>query len=278
MSIDFEPMRSLIYTDVVKEEYRHKLLHWHVYHHVEESISQFGPYVTKYAFYPAMPTPSEGERFGTVRFHMTEHYWLINPFQELLKNKAFTEFFPPDVMKWQGTIPDIEDGPTGNMDGDAARATGGKDMPPFLFVFLPLCWEDDLKGAGRTAVDGPNYRWSWTVACPEGISEKDFDDWMFGTVLPVFEKNPLVNRILTSKVKREVNGTPFHRVVEMWFDGPEEWHKAAVEGTKSLEKPAWATQDAFPFLRPGFECKSVFLPDIPYRDNLVQHNGWITMR
>lgn len=278
MSIVMQPMRSLIYTDVVKEEYRHKLLHWHVYHHVEDSISQFGPYVTKYAFYPALPTPPEGERFGTVRFHMTEHYWLINPFEHAAKVKALTEYFPPDVMKWQGTIPDTDDVPCENMDGDTARATGGRDMPPFLFVFLPVFWEDDLKGRERTVQDGPNYRWSWTVACPEGVPEEDFDKWMFGDVLPAFQKMPQVNRILTSRVKREVNNTPFYRVVEMWFDGPEEWYAAAVEGTASFAKPPWARQDRFPFLRPGFGCKSVFLPDIAYRDNLVQHNGWITMR
>lgn len=28
----------------------------------------------KYAFYNALPTPPEGERFGTRRMQMTEHY------------------------------------------------------------------------------------------------------------------------------------------------------------------------------------------------------------
>jgi hypothetical protein len=29
----------------------------------------------------------------------------------------------------------------------------------FLFVFVPLVWEEDLKGKKRTVEDGPNYRW-----------------------------------------------------------------------------------------------------------------------
>ena len=77
MAVEYQPMRSLIYVDVVKEDYRHKLKHWLHRHHIADSISQFGPYVTKYAFYPALPTPPQGDRFGTVRMQLTEHYWMV---------------------------------------------------------------------------------------------------------------------------------------------------------------------------------------------------------
>lgn len=49
MAYEFSPMRSMIFTDVAKEEYRHKLLKWHMLH-VEDSIAQFQPYATKYSF------------------------------------------------------------------------------------------------------------------------------------------------------------------------------------------------------------------------------------
>ena len=68
MPFESRPMRSLIYVDCVREEYRHRLLHWLYAMHVPDSISKFGPYVTKYAFYNALPTPPGGERFGTRRF------------------------------------------------------------------------------------------------------------------------------------------------------------------------------------------------------------------
>ena len=61
MAFEFNLMRSLIYVGLAKEEYRPKLEHWLYYHHVPESISKFSPYVTKYAFYQAYPTPEEGE-------------------------------------------------------------------------------------------------------------------------------------------------------------------------------------------------------------------------
>ena len=85
--ITYQPLRSLIYVDCVKEEYRHKLQHWLYYYHAPESIAKFEPWVTKYAFYNALPTPPQGERFGTYRMQLTEHYWMVNPMsQESLVN------------------------------------------------------------------------------------------------------------------------------------------------------------------------------------------------
>ena len=53
---------------------------------------------------------------------------------------------------------------------------------------------------------------------------------------------------------------------------------AAVEGAKALKKPAWAQQEAFPFLKPQFNIVGMFLTDIPACDNLTQFRGYITMR
>ena len=66
MSIEFKPTRSYIFTDLAKEEYRHKLLKWHMLH-VEDSISQFRPYCMQYSFYPALPCPPDSEPFGVAR-------------------------------------------------------------------------------------------------------------------------------------------------------------------------------------------------------------------
>lgn len=63
-----EPMRSVIYGDCVREEYRIKLYEWLLKYHIEDSISQFGPYVTKYAFYFALPRPEGSEEWGLCGF------------------------------------------------------------------------------------------------------------------------------------------------------------------------------------------------------------------
>lgn len=276
--ITYQPLRSLIYVDCVKEEYRHKLQHWLYYYHAPESIAKFEPWVTKYAFYNALPTPPQGERFGTYRMQLTEHYWMVNPMsQESLVN-SLNEYFPIDAMIWQGTLPENAKEDGFMADGEAARASGGDNgCPPFIFAFLPIFWEQDLKGAGRTMVDGPNYRWQFLVSYPEGHKE-DGDQWMMNEILPAFAAMPEVTRMMTSKVKKEINNCHMDCCVEMWFDGPEEWYHCAVENAASFKKPEWAEYDNFPYLRPQFQFASLFLTDIATSDNLKQYRGYLPMR
>ena len=276
--ITYQPLRSLIYVDCVKEEYRHKLQHWLYYYHAPESIAKFEPWVTKYAFYNALPTPPQGERLGTYRMQLTEHYWMVNPMsQESLVN-SLNEYFPIDAMIWQGTLPENAKEDGFMADGEAARASGGDNgCPPFIFAFLPIFWEQDLKGAGRTMVDGPNYRWQFLVSYPEGHKE-DGDQWMMNEILPAFAAMPEVTRMMTSKVKKEINNCHMDRCVEMWFDGPEEWYHCAVENAASFKKPEWAEYDNFPYLRPQFQFASLFLTDIATSDNLKQYRGYLPMR
>ena len=276
--ITYQPLRSLIYVDCVKEEYRHKLQHWLYYYHAPESIAKFEPWVTKYAFYNALPTPPQGERFGTYRMQLTEHYWMVNPMSQESLVKSLNEYFPIDAMIWQGTLPENAKEEGFMADGEAARASGGDNgCPPFIFAFLPIFWEQDLKGAGRTMVDGPNYRWQFLVSYPEGHKE-DGDQWMMNEVLPAFAAMPEVTRMMTSKVKKEINNCHMDRCVEMWFDGPEEWYHCAVENTTSFKKPEWAEYDNFPYLRPQFQFASLFLTDIATSDNLKQYRGYLPMR
>lgn len=274
----YQPMRSLIYVDCAREEYRPRLQHWLYHTHIPDSISQFGPYVSKYAFYNALPTPPEGERFGTVRMQLTEHYWNINPMGAFARHKAFTEVFPLDVLRWQGNVPDTDDG-AAELDGDDARASGGDNgMPPFIFAFVPVWWEDDLKGEKRTIADGPNYRWQFVVRYPDGVPEVEGDAWLMDRVLPWFKEQPEVTRILSSRVIQSVNGCSFQRVVEMWFEGPEEWQAVIDRAAAAVVKPEWAQTDLFPYLTPSFNIASIFLTDIATNDNFSQYRGYITMR
>ena len=91
-------MRSIIYVDCAKEEYRIKLHYWLYHTHVPESISQFQPYVSKYAFYECLPVPEGGENYGTIHKQLTEHYWQANPMDASMAVKVFTETFPTDVL------------------------------------------------------------------------------------------------------------------------------------------------------------------------------------
>ena len=278
MTIEFNPMRSLIYVDVCKEDYRHKLQYWLYYHHIPESMSQFQPYCTKYAFYNALPVPEDGARFGTIRMQLTEHHWLVNIMDPQLKVKALKEFTPVDMLKWQGVVPETEE--QAMLTGDEGRSVGGNNgCPPFVFAFLPMWWEEDIKGCDRMMEDGPNYRWNFSLNYPEGVSAEEGDRWLFEEVLPAFKEMDECTRILTSKIKREVNNCPMHRVVEMWFDGPTAWRTAAVEKAKAIKAPSWAKEgDIFPYLKAGFEIRGVFVTDYATCDAYSQYRGYIPMR
>ena len=135
-----------------------------------------------------------------------------------------------------------------------------------------------LKDQGRTVEDGPNYRWQFVMKYPEGVSAEEGDKWFYEEVIPKFKDMPEVTRILSSKIIQEVNGCPFHRVVEMWFECPSAWYRCAVENAKEIKKPSWAKYDQFPYLKPKFEIASLFLSDIAESDNYSQYRGYITMR
>lgn len=278
MAIEFNPMRSFIYVDVINEEYRHKLHYWLYYHHIPESIAQFEPYCSKYAFYDALPVPADGDRFGTVRMQLTEHHWLVNIMDPALKVKAFQEYTPIDVLKWQGTIPDTAGDVM--LSGDGGRSTGGDNgCPPFVFAFCPMWWEEDLKGAGRMIEEGANYRWNFALHYPAGVSAEEGDCWLYEEVFPHFAESACCTRILTSKVIQVVNNCPMHRVVEMWFTGPTAWHHLAVETAAKIKAPSWSKDgDVFPYLKAGFEIRGVFVLDYATCDCLHHYKGYVTRR
>ena len=281
MAFDFKIMRSLIYVGLAKEEYRPKLMDWLYRHHIPDSISNFAPYCTKYAFYQSYPTPPQGERFGAREMQLTEHYWLVDEHMPEMAHRAMTEFMPMDVLRWQGCIPDTDGDTSFNAEsGDAGRAVGGGDLPPFIFAFVPINWEEDYKGAGRTVEDGPNYRWQFLIQYPEGVSKEDGEKWYQEEVVPYFTECAYVNRFVSSKVAINY-GAPsaqFDRVCEIWFEGEEEWFKACVEGADKIAKPAWAEQEKFPYLRPQHNIASIFTGDMATMDAYSQYHGYITMR
>jgi hypothetical protein len=283
MAFEFNPTRSLIFVRVAREEYRHKLRHWLYRYHVAESMAQFEPYVTKYAYYPALPVPPGGEVFGAHNFQLTEHYWLVNDFDPHVKNKTFTEYFPPDVLRWQGNIPDKDPGNEAqNLDGDEKRkmnvAETDDTVSPFIFAFVPVWWDEDLKGKGRTAENGPNYRWMFLINYPKDVTEANGEKWFHEDFLKPYQDDPLVTRILTSKVLRDLNNCPYHRCVEIWFDGPEEWAEAVSKAAKVMKKPAWAETAVYPYLRRFTGISSLFLSDTAESNHLAEYRGYYTMR
>ncbi len=278
----FEPMRSMIFVDCECEDYRPKLHTWLYKTHVPDSIAQFEPYVTKYAFYPTFPIPPDGDRFGYSRMQLTEHHWLVSDLDPRLEIKALAEVFPMDVLVWQGNIPaaagNAEQMETEGDVGNEARKSNNAEGKPFIFNFLPMWWERDIKGKGRTIDDGPNYRFHMTIGFPEGVDKAEGEKWLFDEVVPIFEAAPECTRILASQVKKDINDSVMDWELECWFEHQSGWHKVMVEDTAGLAKPAWAQQDAFPFLKPYHNVCAGAVPDYTASNNLQNYHGYICMR
>lgn len=281
-TIEFNPMRSIIFVHCAKEKFRHKLQHWQYYHHVQESMAQFGPYVSKYTYYWALPVPEDGERFGTRNYNIAEHYWMVNPMDTKLKIKAISEYFPPEALIWQGQLPDTQESHNmGMFQGDAGRSSGRDGVEgtiPFVWTFVPMWWEEDFKGANRTLEDGCNYRWLFTIKYPDGVSKEEGDKWFYNEMIPAFQNMKQTTRILTSNVMQEINRCPFQRLVEIWFGDNEEWHDAVMIEAAKIKKPEWASVEHFPYLEPQTEIVGEFFSDMPGDDHYTQFNGYRPMR
>ncbi|MBZ0129142.1 MAG: hypothetical protein K8F59_08500 [Rhodobacteraceae bacterium] len=270
----WQPMRSSIMVSVRDDSDLPAAYRWLYKHHVNDSISQFAPYVTKYATYRALPLPKAGEDFGTYNFIMTEHYWLIDPFNGSKTGApaglAFNEHFTDEYLE-------ITRQPTG-MGLRPTSWMGSRDgYHPTAFTFLPLFWEDDFKGR-RSVEDGPNYRWQFTFAYPEGVSCDQGDQWFRHEFAPAICDLPQVTRFFSSRVLNNPRKSPFHRFAEIWFENSREWEAAIATVRNTVRKPDWATYDEFPFFEPYKDFVGVFLLDRPESDHLQQFRGYVTTR
>lgn len=273
MSVEIR--RSIIMNCVRDDSDLPEAYRWLYKNHVADSISQFAPYVTKYATYRALPIPPDGKDFGTYNWIMTEHYWLVNPFENAASNMprglAFTEYWPERFMEITNQPP--------HSALRERKWVGTKDgYHPIVFAFLPLFWEVDLKGSQRTIEDGANFRWQIVIKYPEGVSTEEGDDWFLNQLAPQIAAMPEVNRFLSSKVLDNPRTSPFHRVAEIWFDSSREWHKVMVENKAQFAKPSWATYHEFPYLEPYNDITGIFLMDRPESDHLQQFRGYVTCR
>jgi hypothetical protein len=269
----FQPMRSFIFVSVRDDSDLPAAYRWLYKEHVADSISQFAPYVTRYATYRALPLPKNGEDFGTYNWIMTEHYWLINPMHTSGNSEpsglAFGETYDKHYLEItrqptdQGLRPNSW---VGTRDG----------YHPTVFAFAPLFWEDDFKGSNRTVEDGPNYRWLFMLHYPDGISQEEGDKWFKETFAPALAKLPEVNRLISSRILNSPKTSPFNRVAEAWFDDSKQFEKAMSE--IKVEKPAWAKYDTFPYFEPYKDFVGEFLLDYPESNHIEQFRGYVTTR
>jgi len=267
----FQPTRSVLMVSVRSDADLPAAYRWLYKDHVPDSISQFKPYVTQYATYRALPLPKDAENFGTYNWIMTEHYWLINPFNHSGDNAprglAYSETFTKEYME-------ITNQPT-----DAGLRPNGwqgsiKGYHPTAFAFMPIFWEWDLKGSDRTIEDGPVARWLTMLNYPDGVSQEEGDKWYKEQFLAELANLPEVKRILSSRVLDDPKTGPFQRVTEIWFNNTNDWQAAMEKVKAKIAKPKWAKWDQFPYIEPYKNMVGEFLLERPESDHLEQYRGY----
>jgi hypothetical protein len=267
--MDLSIMRSTILNCVRDDSDLPAAYRWLYKYHVAESISQFSPYVTRYSTYRALPVPPDGEDFGAYNWIMTEHYWLLSTVG--MPGLVFGEHFTKEFMEMtrQPTDADLRD----------PRWRGTREgYHPIVYVYHPILWEKDFKGAGRTIEDGANFRWLIVFKYPEGVSKAEGDDWFLNKLAPQITAIPEVNRFVSSAILDQPRTSPFIRIAEIWFDNSKKWHKAMVENGTAFTKPAWAKYQKFPYLEPYQDFTGIFVMDRPESDHLSAFRGYITTR
>jgi len=245
---------------------------WLYKHHVSDSISQFSPYVTKYASYRALPLSKSAENFGTYNFVMTEHYWLIDPFcgSDSPKGVAFSEYYSDEYLR-------ITRQPT-NQGLRPTHWEGSRDgFHPTAFLFLPMFWENEYKGP-RSIEDGPNYRWQFAITYPPSIDSEEGDRWFLQQLMPSIVQLSQVTRALSSKILNQPRTSPFHRFCEIWFENSHDWEQAMDLLSTKIQRPYWATHTEFPYFEPYKDIVGIFLLDRPESDHLEQFKGYNTTR
>jgi len=248
--------------------YRHNLL-WHLpglidlpaweryyrRYHGPEIVGRFGPWLTRFVGYRAVPVPPEAEKFGYINYRMIEGWWNSAP------------GWPTDRLTFS--------------------PTRGITIPPKPggVVFLPPQATEDFMGHEVCPDEKTILRWYIVFRYPEGVSLEEGEDWY----LNVHAREVMCQRGLTRFFSTRTIPPPgqslpgWHkpsgaeppspklpnwvRVTEQWYENINNWRKSVIESPPIYTKPSWAKYDKYPFLQPGVDLISTFLleePDIDF--------------
>ena len=245
---------------------------WLFKDHANDTVSINGPILSGYSTYRALPIPEGGQLYGAYNWRMTEHFWREDPFppgNELNQGTAFKEVWVEGYNEMIGNPANSEKradwSDQENINAHAAA-----------FVFVNRRIDDDFKGAGVTSNDGPFFRFVVAMKYPDGVSEKEGDEWFYRSFIPTITKQNDLLRCFSYKAIAPHVG-PFTRIVEFWYRDSKAWEKKWVDSMPDVPAPVWAKggQKA-PYLTPYKDMVSIFLEESPERDFLRQGTTYYT--
>lgn len=124
-------------------------------------------------------------------------------------------------------------------------------------------------------------RWYCLLKYPDGVSRAEGDGWFVGTHAPQVMQQPGPYRFFSYSVIGDEISLPgtwppdaldavlaalhpkWDRLVEMWYETFDDWRMTVLDTPPACMPPAWASHDNYPFLKPGRDFVSSFIPERP---------------
>lgn len=232
---------------------RPALERWFWRHHCPEVLAQ-APWMTRYLMYRAQPAPPGAEAFGTFNYRIHEN-WVRSA--------------------------DERRGVKGLLSMSAQPAY--MDVAVMNVAAEP---SEDFLGADLRADDKTILRWTVALRYPDGVTEAEGDDWYLNVHAPEVCKQPGLIRFFSHQAVQTQRppipasnaqrpfmqrvpplfGKRWHRLSELWYENDQGWVDSVLRRPPQYTPPAWATQQAYPFLVPGDQFIGAFLLERPDAD------------
>lgn len=220
---------------------------WYHRDHSAEIARRYGPWLARHESYLPVDAPADARAFGFYNWRVTEAWWREVPSPG-----------PQGALSF--TLPPV--------------------WPTVATCFVPPQPTEDFLGAYLQPHEKVGVRWVMLLKYPEGVSREEGERWFLETHAPETMKQPGLYRYFSYQVIQEPIGLPgvwppgaspppgsYHpawdRVSELWYETFSDWRRSVIESPPRYTKPAWATWDAYPFVKPFEGLVSSFLLERP---------------
>jgi hypothetical protein len=219
---------------------------WYYRDHAPEINRRFGPWLARHDSYLPVDAPADARVAGYYNWRVTEGYWREMP----------------------------ETGPRGNLAFTVPPA-----HPRVAAAFVPAQPTEDFMGGHLQPHERAVLRWYVLSRYPEGVSEREGESWFLDAHQHALPGLPGAYRVFSTRALQQHIGLPgewppqarpqasnlltkWDRLTELWFETFDAWREfmAAAAG---MRRPAWATANAYPFVRSDSELVSTFLLERP---------------
>jgi hypothetical protein len=130
-------------------------------------------------------------------------------------------------------------------------------------AMVPAMPTEDFLGREPTPEERPIMRWYQVLKYPDGVSAQEGEKWYLETHSQEAKEQSGLLRYVGFRVLANVPfPTPWHRVIEMWYEDIDTWRRAVLDSPPKYTPPPWRKEEPF------VDMMSIFAPYKPTVDFL----------